>query len=58
MRGRHLGLLVLLLTAVLLGCVTRTDHGSGECTEYEPVCLFGEEVCDVDARGCTFCTCE
>jgi hypothetical protein len=48
----------LPLAAMLLGCVTTEDYGYGECREYSPVCIFGEEVCEVDEKGCEFCTCE
>jgi len=43
---------------LLAGCPTTRNYGDGECVEYEPVCLFSEEICIIDDKGCRFCSCE
>jgi len=49
-----------LVTVLLLlagGCATTKNYGAGNCTEYVPMCMTGDVICDRDQRGCEVCTC-
>jgi hypothetical protein len=48
---------LVLALGLVAGCYTTRNHGSGECRDYQPVCLSGYVQCAADEKGCTVCTC-
>lgn len=42
----------------LVGCAHTADHGSGACTEYQPMCISGQKHCTTTSNGCTQCSCD
>ena len=49
--------LLLLIPLTLAACATTKNYGAGPCTEYSPLCVSGDRVCEHDKRGCEICTC-
>lgn len=52
-----LRMLLAIAAITVAGCATTKDYGAGKCTQYEPLCITGDQQCITDARGCRVCTC-
>lgn len=47
---------ILLLVILSVGCSLSTPNG--KCENYEPVCIWGNQICVHTKDGCRQCSCE